>query len=59
MYDPLGTIQILLNLWTGWVGSEISHFCLITVQREWVGSSGQARKSSKTCLRNMYLNGSL
>ena len=23
--------------WTGWVGSEIGHFCLLTVHRGWVG----------------------
>ena len=33
----LGTIQILRKHWTGWMGSEIGHFCLLTVHREWVG----------------------
>ena len=37
-----GTIQILRKHWTGWVGSEISHFWLLTVHRGWV------RKSPKT-----------
>ena len=33
----LGTIQILCNHWTGWVGSEISLFCLLTLHIERVG----------------------
>ena len=27
----LGTIQVLRNNWTGWVGSENSHACLLSV----------------------------
>ena len=34
---PLGTIQILRNHWTGWVGSKNGHFCLLSVNRGWVG----------------------
>ena len=40
-----GTIQILRNHWTGWVGSENGHFCLLPVHREWVG-----QKKSKNLL---------
>ena len=33
----IGTIQILCNHWTGWVGPNNRHFCLLSVQRGWVG----------------------
>ena len=33
----LGTIQIFRKHWTGWVGSEMGHFYLLTVHKEWVG----------------------
>ena len=49
----LGTIHILRKHWTGWVGSEIGHFCLLTVHREWVG-----QKIPQNTL-TWYLNGPL
>ena len=46
-----GTIQILRNHWTGWVGSANGHFCLLSVHRGWVG-----KKKSKNLFK-YYLNG--
>ena len=44
-YTALGTIQILRNHWTRWVGSEHAIFCLLSVHRGWVG-----QKKSKNLL---------
>ena len=35
--SQLGTIQILCKHWTGWVGSKVGHFCLLTVHKDWMG----------------------
>ena len=45
MKPNLGTIQILRNHWTGWVGWENRHFFLLSVHRGWWG-----QKKSKNLL---------
>ena len=40
----LGTIQILRKHWSGWVGSEIGHFCLRSVHSELVGGLENLQK---------------
>ena len=40
----LGTIQILRKHWTGLVGSENGHFCLLSVHRGWVDGSEKVQK---------------